>query len=260
MNNKPVSGTIVKKLLQKYKNTDLLSHDDWLEVENCECGGPVFKYHDITSNVFVAKCGYVKEILEIEPKTKKRTLVPAKKQPCAFMGIFRGDKPDYSTKHEYSKNEVIDYNKKLEDTLRSKFRYYHLSNNYLVLQEIDYLVSTKLFRKKRYVEYDSGNVEISRESVEDFEKRIFRIPIIDKSIRDITGITDKLSKFQFVLDSDESAESESGGSESDKESEPGKDSGSESDSDSEHSGGYQDSVVESDVDDYYESDTGYYSD
>jgi hypothetical protein len=39
-----------------YSSANKITHEEWLETDYCECSKPVFKYHDITNNVFVLKC------------------------------------------------------------------------------------------------------------------------------------------------------------------------------------------------------------
>ena len=249
MNSKLLTLNTIKKIESKYPDVSEIGILDWKEIENCQCKGPIFKYQDITSNVFVIKCGYIKEKLEIESKTKSKIWTKSKKQPCGFYAIARGDKPEYIPSVIIKKEDEGDHNKKLEETLKSKFRYYYVSNNTTTLKEIDYLVKFKLFRNKRS----------SSESVEEFEKRIFGIPIIDKSIRNIKKVSKKQKESQFILDSEESGDSDndSESENSDNNSDNNSDSGNESDNKSE---GYQESLVESEIgNDEYESDSGYYS-
>ena len=148
------------------------------EIEDCECGKPVFKYQDITKNQFVMKCPNTKYELDI--KTRKWIL--SKKQPCKLYNIYQGERPVFSE----IKNKVITpYVEKLdlEKRLRFLFDYLLISNHSSTIQEIDLLVINKLKREPRKCFYypSIGNLRVSHyESFEDYRDRIFSEKIIDK--------------------------------------------------------------------------------
>lgn len=53
------------------KSANKINLCDWKELDTCTCGGPVFKYHMSSKNIYIVKCGYSKETLEIDQKSKK---------------------------------------------------------------------------------------------------------------------------------------------------------------------------------------------
>lgn len=182
MNYVPVKNKIIKNIHKKYENIEEISLEEWLEYDECKCGGPLFKYHDTTCNVYVVKCGHVKESLDI----KTRLWFPSKKQPCNFINICRGDEqPDYS---DYSapvrkKVEKINPHTFLAEKLDSLFKFYFLTKKDITIQEINSIVKFKLNRKIRYVYYlvTAGPIlkESHREPMEEYYSRIFSRPIKD---------------------------------------------------------------------------------
>jgi len=205
MNSKiNITNNVVKKLNNRYKGLPEISQQEWLEIDECECGGPLFKFHDISTNIFVVKCGHVKETLELETRTKKKLWFISKKQPCGFICVATSEKPDYSSFKKYeSMKEIItseSSNKKLELTLKDLFKYYFLNKRESIIQEINLIVKYKLFRKSRITYYLPTTElllrESHKESIEDYQSRIFSKPIIDKSIiSNITNIiTNKMNK------------------------------------------------------------------
>jgi hypothetical protein len=272
MNNINVSNGTIKKLNNRYKDIQEITQKEWVDLDECECGGPLFKFHDTSVNVFVVKCGHVKETLEFETRTKKKLWFISKKQPCGFMCISSSERPDYQ---EYKKLEckekvvVENYNKKLEERLRDLFKYYFLSKRDTVIQEINLLVKNKLYRKSRITYYLPTTElllrESHKESIEDYQKRIFSVPIIDKSItKSITNtITNKMADFglndkkkkinnqelNYVSGSESESEIESSS-----ESESGSESESESERDSSsESGSGSDSGTQADFGDFGDS-------
>ena len=162
----------------------LKSMEDWLTLEECQCGGPVFKYHNLSKNHFIVKCGYLRK--SFDQKTKKYTL--SKKQPCKYKDCFVGEPVSYDTliysKPKTSTLTVSQRNSKLEERLIDLFNYYQLAEKSSTLQEIDIIVRTCLGRKMRYIYYSPTTTlfmtEVLKESIEDYRKRIFSKPIIDR--------------------------------------------------------------------------------
>jgi hypothetical protein len=126
------SITILKKINNKYDGVDEISLQDWTEYDECDCGGPLFKYHDVTSNVFVVKCGYVKETLDI----KSRVWSSSKKQPCKFINIHKSDNPDYNNLILPKREKVVldDPHKTLHNKLDSMFKFYFLAKKDITIQ------------------------------------------------------------------------------------------------------------------------------
>jgi cobalamin biosynthesis protein CobT len=260
MNKINISNSIIKKLNNRYKGIQEITQKEWVDLEECECGGPLFKFHDTSVNVFVVKCGHVKETLEFETRTKKKLWFISKKQPCGFMCIAISEKPDYENykKTDIPKEKFVveNFNKKIEERLRDLFNYYFLSKRDSVIQEINLLVKNKLYRKSRITYYLPTTElllrESHKESIEDYQARIFSVPIVDKSVmKNITntitnkmaniGINDikkKINKSELILDNNSPSDddSESKLNQSDNESElESKSSDNESELESESS-------------------------
>ena len=53
----------------KSENLSFITKEIYDNIEECNCGGPVFKYHDVSKNIFIVKCGYHKKILDIDKLT-----------------------------------------------------------------------------------------------------------------------------------------------------------------------------------------------
>jgi hypothetical protein len=157
----------------------VLTRNAFNEIDECDCGKPVFKYQDITKNQFIMKCPNTKYELDI--KTRKWIL--SKKQPCKLYNVYQGERPVFSE----IKNKVIKpYVEKLdlEKRLRLLFDYLLVSNHSSTIQEIDLLVINKLKREPRKSFYypSIGHLRVSHyESFEDYRDRIFSEKIIDKS-------------------------------------------------------------------------------
>jgi hypothetical protein len=189
--------------------------EDWISTDTCPCGGPVFKFHNVSKNTYVIKCGHIKEIFDVEPKTKKWIWVKSKKQPCKFNATFHGDKPIFEQIKKKTKITVFENpHKKLYDNLKSLFRFVLIDPKSSVLQEIDLLVKNKLFRLPRKIYYfpTAGPFmkESHREPLQEFHDRIFSREIIDKSYK---------SKLNIQNNVPESIDSESELEESDSEEE-----------------------------------------
>jgi len=226
------SVSILKRLDNKYSGIPEISLDDYNDYSECDCGGPLFKYHDSTRNVFVVKCGYVKENLDMKTKTWSKS----KKQPCTFMNIHKSDSPDYNNLVLPKRERVLPENphENLRENLESLFKFYKLAKKDITIQEINSLVKFKLNRKTRITYYlvTAGPVlmESHRESMDDYYSRIFSRPIINipysRTLKN-TPITKKKNKSHFIeteLNSDSGSDSDSEHSDSEySESEDGSD-------------------------------------
>jgi len=148
------------------------------EIEDCYCGKPVFKYQNISTNVYFAKCANTKEEYDI----KTRKWVVSKKQPCNLNCVFYGERPVFKE----IKNETNFKSERkisLENNLRSLFRFLYISTRSTTIQEIDIIVQYTLKRQPRKIYYypSIGQMRISHyESYEDYEKRIFSEKIVDR--------------------------------------------------------------------------------
>ena len=223
---------VLKRLDNKYSGIPEISLDDYNDYSECECGGPLFKYHDSTRNVFVVKCGYVKENLDMKTKTWSKS----KKQPCSFVNIHKSDSPDYNNLVLPKRERVLPENphENLRENLESLFKFYKLAKKDITIQEINSLVKFKLNRKTRITYYlvTAGPVlmESHRESMDDYYSRIFSKPIINspysRTLKNIP-ITKKKNKSHFIeteLNSDSGSDSDSEHSDSEySESEDGSD-------------------------------------
>ena len=194
------SVSILKRLDNKYSGIPEISLEDYNDYSECDCGGPLFKYHDSTRNVFVVKCGYVKETLDMKTKTWSKS----KKQPCTFVNIHKSDSPDYNKLVLPQRERVLPENphENLRENLESLFKFYKLAKKEITIQEINSLVKFKLNRKTRIVYYlvTAGPVlmESHRESMDDYYSRIFSKPIINTTITKNTPITKKKNKSHFI--------------------------------------------------------------
>ncbi len=158
-------------------------------IEDCECGGPVFKYHDTTKNVFVAKCGYFSKVMEIDKKTKKITWVDSKKPACDWICKYNGERPVFSeinsNLNKYIEKTTKDPHKQLEEKLKLLFKFLYVSNHTSTLDEINVLVKNNLYREPRKTFYYPSiglSMRVSHyEPFDEYEKRIFSKKIIDVS-------------------------------------------------------------------------------
>jgi predicted nucleic-acid-binding Zn-ribbon protein len=169
-----------------------ISFDDWISTDICECGGPVFKYNDVSKNNYIAKCGYTKETLETDPKTKKKLWIKSKKQPCKFVSCFQGKKEIYNKKISHKKNTNIENpHLALHNQLKSLFTYLFIEEKDTFIQEIDYIVRIRLERhpRKVYVFKDSKKIS-HKESLKEYHDRIFSEEIIDLTSKYTTNMFD----------------------------------------------------------------------
>uniref|UniRef100_A0A6C0I9Z1 Uncharacterized protein n=1 Tax=viral metagenome TaxID=1070528 RepID=A0A6C0I9Z1_9ZZZZ len=221
-----------------------ITFEDWKDLDICECGGPLFKYHDCSKNAFIAKCGHLKEYQIIDPVTKKKKWVKSKKQPCKYKGLYNNpDKRIFSKTIEEKKESYIDPNKLLFDQLTALFEYIFIEPRPFVIQEIDYLVRTKLQKKPRQTYYFPTvglfMTESHKESIADYHDRIFAEEIIDKT--EIKPITITKYNNKFVVDDLETPEQS--------DTDHNDDSSDASDSDHESI-----ELFEEDPEEYYEED------
>jgi hypothetical protein len=254
---KKLNVKIIIKVKMNYTNTKFITKKAYDSIEECECGGPIFKYQDTARNVFVVKCGYFKKVLDIDKITKRKVWVVPKKVACDWICTYHGERPVFSEINKklsnfVEKNVTKDPHRQLEEKLKLLFRFLYLSTHSTTLDEINVLVLNNLLREPRKTYYYPSIGHFMRishmESFEDYEKRIFSKKIIDQSyLNDIKlipkqpkRVTEQVSSFknhykneslpiintykyssQFIIadsDSEKSDESEHGES-SDSESE-----------------------------------------
>lgn len=224
-----------------YSSANKITHEEWLDTEYCNCSKPVFKYHDVTNNVFVLKCkngtgnlgssnsGGVNNLIEsfenvdINPGTTSKS----KKTKCTLFEVYFGEEYSYTKQNKLSvakKQTKKENNQNLKDRLEILFDYAKVNTINdrinLTIQEINYIVKFKLHR------FTIGNFQRNgfnvSESLNDYRERILSRPIIDKSIKYSTKKKNNENKSHFITD----LESEYSNSESEQESESN-DSGSE---------------------------------
>jgi hypothetical protein len=170
-----------------------ITKDNYDSIDECNCGGPVFKFHNTSKNVFVAHCGLFKRIIEFDKKTKKMILVPSKKPACNWEVIYNGERPVFAEINNKLTKSVEENNKspdiQLEEKLKLLFKFLRVSNHTSTLDEINNLVRFSLFREPRksyYFPSTTAFMRLShRESFDDYEKRIFSVKIIDRSYKPV---------------------------------------------------------------------------
>jgi len=171
--------------MSENKRPTFLTKKDFFQIEECKCGKSPFRYKDISKNVYVAKCPFVKEELDI----KTRKWVQSKKQPCDMHIIFCEERPVF----EEVKNTLIkraqqlpNKDSVLEEKLKLLFRFVFVSRHTSTLDEINILVKNTLHREPRKVYYfpsSDGNMRISHyEPLEEYRDRIFSEKIIDRGV------------------------------------------------------------------------------
>ena len=165
-----------------------LTKQEYIEIDECKCGGPVFKYYDSTKNIKVIKCGYIKHKIEINKHTKRKKWVVCKNQPCDWKAAYHGSRPTY-TEPPKKLSTIVPIQMENKDTLLEKklsrmFQYLLVSTRPTTIQEIDLVVKNNLHREPRKVYYfpsDMGHMRISHyESYEDYHIRIFSEKIVDR--------------------------------------------------------------------------------
>ena len=191
-----------------YRSAKVITYDDYIDIDTCECGGPVFKYTNVSKNIYVVKCGHVKEIYETEKNvSKKKSWIKSKKQPCKFLCVYHGARTTFYKKPEKVKSCcAISENPHiaLKNILMASFNFLFLTGynfdivngqqEHTVLQEINLLVKNKLKRNPRIIYYYPSTTgflrESHRESLENYKTRIFSKEIIDKSITFVKPVID----------------------------------------------------------------------
>jgi len=170
--------------MNRYKNATKISFEEYNDIEECDCRKPVFKYTDTTRNISVLKCATSDR--EFIPKTKE--WIYSKRVPCKLFCIYVGDTPEYPiTIVRKTLATVIDNqedrNKALTDKLAMLFKFAKLTTRTSVMDEINYLVKTKLQRQPRKIYYfptTSLFMKVSHhEPIEEYHNRIFSVPIVD---------------------------------------------------------------------------------
>ena len=209
----------------------IYTKSDFFDTTECDCGKPVFRYHNTSKNMFTLKCPNTK--YEFEPKTKKWVL--SKKQPCATFGVYHGERPVFANIINKCIPVVIDTNS-LEKRLKALFQFVFVSKYSSTIQEIDLLVKNKLKREPRKVYYypSIGNLRVShRETYADYRDRIFSEKIVDRSEKIVqpnyvvipVNRTSKNLKYDFIEVSEkESVKSDGDDTESDREEDSDNDS------------------------------------
>ena len=55
------------------KKQQIITKQQYSDLDECDCGKSPFKYHDVTKNVYIAKCANVKHELDLKTKKWKTT-------------------------------------------------------------------------------------------------------------------------------------------------------------------------------------------
>jgi len=166
---------------------NFITFEQYNSINECNCGGPVFKYHNTSKNTYHIKCGYFKKILEISKDNHKKTWIAPKKPSCGLNITYNGPRPIFKEinqkiiKHfEYHQKDI---HKKLEDQLKLLFSFLIISKNSATLDEINILVKNNLLREPRKTYYlvSTGRfLKISHyESFEEYRDRIFSKKIVN---------------------------------------------------------------------------------
>jgi len=165
-------------------NSFNLTKKEFIELDECKCGGPVFKFTNTSKNICVVKCGYITH----EYDTKKKEMVKSKRQPCNF---YRSTKPEIITTSKKVLTDNIENitenmqnmnitqkeTNKIEKELLLLFNYLLISNKASTLQQINNIVKNKLNRK---INTNYSN-DPKLETYEEYNKRIFSRPIVERN-------------------------------------------------------------------------------
>jgi len=187
-----------------------LTKNEFDSITECDCGKPVFRYHNTSKNVFIIKCPNTR----YEYDLKSRKWVISKRQPCDLYAVYNGSRPQLAE----IKNKIITpYIEKcdIEKRLRLMFDFLLVSKWSSTIQEIDLIVKNKLHREPRKVFYypSIGHLRVShRESYTDYRDRIFSEKIVDRSepvVKQIKNVKIKQrQEYDFVVDTLENTESD----------------------------------------------------
>ena len=215
----------------------ILTYHQYNDLEECNCGKPLFKYVNTSKNHYISKCMYIKE--EYDIKTKK--WITSKKQPCNALYIYYGERPVFKEINQkigqiaptlnltnLNKNLLLDKNKILEKRLREMFTYLLVSSHSSTLDEINLIVKNNLKRETLKTFYSPTTKlwmkEVCKESFEDYQTRIFSKKIVDLDYQNYNNENVKIDKIvkivktkpikntvcsQFIVTSDSENDSES---------------------------------------------------
>jgi hypothetical protein len=223
--------------MKEIRRPKVLTRNDFFSIEECDCGKHPFRYHNTSKNEFVLKCSITKD--EYDIKLKK--WVVNKKQPCDLFCIYYAERPVFQQINTILKKACVvkvDKDVALEEKLRLLFRFVFVSNHTSTLDEINILVKNNLKRESRKVYYypSIGHMRISHyETLQDYHNRIFSKKIVDlnyflppiiKAPTCISRLNENKSnkkipvksKNNFIVVTDDEAESELGESDSERES------------------------------------------
>jgi hypothetical protein len=149
------------------------------QADECDCGKNLFRYHDISKNIYYKKCAYVYE--EYDSKTKKWVL--SKKQPCKFNISYHGERPIFAEIQKRIQSKFETKQDNLEDRLKTLFRFLFVSNHSSTIQEIDLIVKYRLKREPRKTFYFPTTtlfMKVShQESFQEYHDRIFSQKIVE---------------------------------------------------------------------------------
>ena len=156
-----------------------LTLNDYLKINICKCGGPVFKYIDSTNGIYVIKCGYLTQEYDI----KKKEMIVSKRQPCNYL--LKSEKNEKKNNEEIISNQVIS-NKAIinkdsitRHTLEILFKYLFVSKKRNTLQEINNIVKNKLLKEPNLNYYNDPKLETH----EEYYNRIFSEEIKNKILK-----------------------------------------------------------------------------
>ena len=156
-----------------------LTKNDFDEINECDCGKNLYRYHDSSKNIYFAKCAYMKEEYDI----KKKTWITSKKQPCKTFICYHGPQPIFTEIKKKEKVIFLPLKINLEESLKRMFNYLFLSTHSSTIDEINYIVKYQLNREPRKTFYFPTTppfMKIShRESFQDYHDRIFSQKILD---------------------------------------------------------------------------------
>ena len=98
--------------IEYYTNAQKISKNTWIETDYCKCNKQVFKYQDVSKNIFVIKCKTPSEEFDLKTKTWNKS----KKKNCGFFQVYYGEKPEYGEIVKKNKKNIqkIYYNKNLK--------------------------------------------------------------------------------------------------------------------------------------------------
>jgi hypothetical protein len=258
------------------KKMSFITFEQYKSINECKCGGPVFKYHNSSKNTYHVKCGYFKKVLETCKETSKKVWVVPKKINCDWSSVYNGPRPVFKEINEkiikhVEKNQK-DIHKKLEDQLKILFSFLIVSKNSATLDEINILVKNNLLREPRKTFYLVSTGRFLRvshyESFEEYRDRIFSKKIVNHFIPEVTSIIQPIVKpvvvkktvkpkkeeiSQFIIVSDDEA--------SDENSETSESEKSDSETDDDRDESDFESVVDfEEIDEFEETEYNDYED